>query len=170
MKRTPMPPRTKPMARGKGLARAGSLTPVTRLQRTATQPKQRTTGTGFPPAMRMQIRTRAGNGDPENAICECCGRWLGRYGGQCHHRLGRQSGGSRRRNRLPNGLLACGTPFTGCHGEATAFRQHTKDKGFVLNSGQDPATVPVRLYGGDRPVWLGDEGGYLLAAPRGTAA
>lgn len=178
MKRTPMPPRAKPMPRGKllapgkPLARTGSLTQAAGLQRKAatTQRKQRTTGTGFPPAMRMVIRTRAGHGDPENAVCECCGRWLGRYGGQCHHRLGRQSGGSRRRNRLSNALLACGTPFTLCHGEATAFRQHMKDKGFVLNSGQDPAAVAVRLYGGTRLVWLDDEGGYLLAAPRGVAA
>ena len=178
MKRTAMPQRTQPMSRGKGLApgkplaRTGSLTQAAGLQRKPgnTQPKRRTTETGFPPAMRLQIRTRAGNGDPENAICECCGRWLGRYGGQCHHRLGRQAGGSRRRNRLSNGLLACGTPFTGCHGEATAFRQHMKDKGFVLNSGQDPAMVPVRLHGGNRRVWLSDDGGYLLAAPQKVAA
>lgn len=126
--------------------------------------------TGFPPAVRLLIRTRAGNGDPDQARCECCGRWLGRTGGQCHHRLGRQAGGSRLRNKPSNGLLACGTPFTGCHGEATAFRPHTKAKGFVLNSGQDPALVPVRLHGGARRVWLDDEGGYLLAAPQGVAA
>lgn len=164
MKRTPMPPRTKPMSRGKPLAPGKPLT------RTATPGHQPATETGFPPAMRLLIRTRAGNGDPDEARCECCGRWLGRRGGQCHHRLGRQSGGSRRRNKPSNGLLACGTPFTGCHGEATAFRQHMKDKGFVLNSGQDPAMVPVRLCGGTVWVWLDDAGGYLLAPPREAAA
>ncbi len=169
-----MPPRAKPMARGKGLAPGKPLARTAGLARkpAATPPARaaQRTETGFPPAMRLLIRTRAGNGDPDNAICECCGRWLGRYGGQCHHRLARQSGGSRRRNRLSNGLLACGTPFTLCHGEATAFRQHMKDKGFVLNSGQDPALVPVRLYGGTRRVWLGDGGGYLLAPPAEVAA
>lgn len=164
MKRTPMPPRAKPMSRGKPLAPGKPLT------RAAPAQHRPAKETGFPAAMRLAIRTRAGNGDPDEAVCECCAKWLGRYGGQCHHRLGRQAGGSRLRNTLPNALLACGTPFTGCHGEATAMKQHTKDMGFVLNSGQDPAMVPVRLHGGERKVWLGDAGGYLLAPPQGVAA
>ena len=183
MNRTPMPPRAAPMSRGSGF-RSSPSSPGTA---TITPSAQRTAGkaateTGFTTVQRLAVRTRAGNGDPEQAACECCGRWLGRYGGQVHHRQNRQSGGSRLRNRLSNALLACGTPFELCHGKCTigvgAVKEEMEAAGFVLESGQDPLSEPVMLHGQDGGVlvYLDDDAHYrdaqgnILSAPAPGAA
>jgi len=133
--------------------------------------------TGFTAAQRLLIRTRAGSGDPEQALCEACGIWLGRAGGQVHHRQNRQMGGSRRRNRVSNGALLCGTPEVGDHGEATRLAPRMKEMGFVLESWQKPEQEPFMLHGeqGGLLVWADDSGNYVdedgnvLAAPERAA-
>lgn len=131
--------------------------------------------TGFTTAQRLDVRTRAGLGDAYQALCEICGIWLGLYGGQVHHRHNRQSGGSRLANVLSNGVLACGTPESGCHGKCTIATGPAmaamKDRGFVLVTGQKPQLVPIMLPGsGGRPTWLTDEGTYAAEAPIEEAA
>lgn len=132
--------------------------------------------TGFASGQRLEIRVRAGLGDPFQALCEICGIWLGLYGGQVHHRHNRQSGGSRLANVLSNGVLACGTPLTGCHGKCTIgtgpVMESMKDRGFVLITGQDPLLVPILMPStdGDLPTWLTNTGTYSAEAPLKEAA
>lgn len=87
MKRTPMPPRTKPLARGKGFARTGSLTPVTRpQQRTPVKPvsKKRAAENRLRRAMVTRLY-------PERPRCAC---GCGRLADDLHEILSRARGGS----------------------------------------------------------------------------
>lgn len=140
---------------------------------------QARTETGFTTVQRLAIRTRAGNGDPGDARCEICGIWLGRYGGQVHHRMNRQSGGSRLRDHLSNAVLACGTPESGCHGKCTTGTGEVlagmEAAGFVLRTGRDPERESILLAGldGGLEVWIDDyahytdaQGNVLDAPPR----
>lgn len=130
-----------------------------------------TTDTGFSRAVKLACRTRAGSGDPDEARCEACAIWLGRYGGQVQHRLARRSGGSSdpEVSSLPNAALLCGTPFTGDHGRAESRdREMGPDgAGFWLRSGQHPADEPILLAGidGGIRVWLTAKGDYSTEAP-----
>ena len=147
--------------------------------------RSRADDTGFTAVQRLAVRTRAGNGDPAEASCEMCGIWLGRHGGQVHHRQNRQMGGSLLRSQLSNGLLACGTPLdpATCHGKATTgtgdVKRAMQAMGFVLETGQDPLSEPVMLHGQDGgvPVWLDDaahytdaQGSILAGRPREVAS
>jgi hypothetical protein len=133
--------------------------------------------TGFSAKVRLQTRTRAGNGDPFQALCECCGTWLGLHGGQIQHRLARGMGGSRNPlvKSVVNAALLCGTTFTLCHGNAESRnREHGMEaKGFVIRSGNgpehDPRFVPVTLFTG-RKVRFGDDGQYHDEPPGEVAA
>jgi hypothetical protein len=138
-----------------------------RLERTPWRPKPRRTG--FSAAVKLGTRKRAGGGDPDEACCEPCGRWLGRYGGQVHHRQNRQMGGSKLRNGIQNAGLLCGTPASLCHGDATLGTEAMKDTGWVLRSGTDPASTAVTLHDGRR-VLLGADGQYKTAPAEGVAA
>ena len=127
--------------------------------------------TGFSAAVRLAIRERAGGGDVNDARCESCNVWLGRYGGQVQHIVARMIGGSRRRNNISNGCLLCGNSLTGCHGLCEARDEHMRAMGFWRKSTDPPS--PLMLHGeqGGVTVWLDDEGGYSLTAPeRGEAA
>ena len=142
---------------------------------------------GFSRQVRLLVRARAAGsigspGEPEDAHCEGCGIWLGRYGGQVHHRLARQAGGCKLAvvNSTANALLLCGTPEdkSTCHGRATAMDKDTKLAGFVLEHGIDPALHDPRyasvmwhaLGGSGVTFWLGENGDYLYAAPEASAA
>lgn len=76
----------------------------------------------FSRAVRALIRKRAGNGDPGEACCEACSRWLGLRGGQIQHIQARGEGGSRDPllGTPVNGALLCGTPQSLCHGACEA--------------------------------------------------
>lgn len=183
MKRSGLPQRTKPMPRGEGPARKTGLargtappwrgfgSPLVPAKVTvpAGQRRPRRRETGFTPEIRLAVRTRAGDGDPLEARCECCGRWLGLYGGQVHHRCNRGMGGSRTRNTIQNAALLCGDPYTGCHGAATREEKRMKDRGFLLDSGQKPLLVAVKPYGTGRPGrWLTADGRYTFSPPEGA--
>ena len=128
--------------------------------------------TGFSAAVKLACRTRAGNGDPYEARCEACGRWLGMTGGQVHHRQNRQMGGSRLRNTIMNASLLCGNVYELCHGAATRLSDRMKAMGFVLLSTQDPAAESVMLHGQQSgvTVWLTPEGGYSAVSPAEAVA
>jgi hypothetical protein len=145
----------------------------------ARQPRRR--DTGFPPQVKLLARTRAGGGDIDQAACEACGRWLGRYGGQIQHRLARGAGGSKDPvvNGIANAALLCGTPLDKrtCHGKAESRDPEMEAKGWWIESGNgpehDPRHVPVMLQsaaGSGVTVWLGEDGKYLTEAPKELAA
>ena len=190
MKRTAfnstLPVRSEPMSRGNGLS---TRTPLSRpREKPAARGRAVGAATGLPKMpgeftakVKLQIRTRAGHGDPSQARCEACGRFLGERGGQVHHRAGRGSGGCRDAviQSLANAALLCGTAFTGCHGRATAFaRDLGMDAGgFWIGHGTtpdyDPRNVAILLAGrdGGMRVWLSaTEPVYLTADPRAVAA
>ena len=127
--------------------------------------------TGFSRSVKLAVRKRAGNGDIEQAACECCGVWLGRYGGQVHHRLNRGMGGSKLRNGIQNAALLCGTPddLDTCHGKATRAPVSSRmyAMGFCLKDGQDPTAEPLMLHGeqGGVLVRLTPDGAYEPARP-----
>jgi len=123
--------------------------------------------TGFPPRVRLAVRTRAGNGDPGEAVCEGCGIWLGRYGGEIQHIRARGMGGSRERDSVTNGVLLCGpsTDKRTCHGKCEARDEHMREAGFWRK--QSDPDVPVMLHGRQSGVlvWLTGDGGYQVARP-----
>ncbi len=139
MKRSPMPARRTPLRNGAWLRRA--------------EPR-----TGFPPSVKRACRVRAGNGSIEEAACEACGRWLGRYGGQVQHIRARGTGGS---SGIENAALLCGTPQSGCHGACERRDARYRAMGFWLYSSDEPQ--PVMLHGeqGGATVWLTDDGRYV---------
>jgi hypothetical protein len=56
------------------------------------------------------------------------------------HRVGAAHGGP---YSAVNGLDACGSGTTGCHGWATHNRTAARERGWILRSTDDPATFPV---------------------------
>lgn len=192
---TPMPPGdpAKALSRRRRLAPGDASSSPLRARGRA----PRTTGRGgmgqrkatpkgeFSDATKLLVRTRAGHGDPHEALCEGCGIKLGIKGGQVHHRVNRGAGGCRDEivNSCAGALLLCGTPLTGCHGAATDQPEYLRDDaaGFWIRHGTtaefDPRNVGVTLYflgpGRTRTirVWLTADGtGYLYQRPQAVAA
>jgi hypothetical protein len=181
------PARVVPLGRGAGLGTSPGPG-----RRTRIRPGRRAVGaaTGqpkppgeFTPAVKLQIRTRAGAGDPFDAQCECCAGHLGRGGGEIQHIVARGSGGCRDTvvNGPAGGALLCGSAAaqTGCHGRAEKRDPQMKALGFVLPFGTDPRLVPMQLYGwssGGVTVWRAEDGrgadgtGYLYSPPGLEAA
>jgi hypothetical protein len=126
--------------------------------------------TGFSATVRLAVRKRAGGGDVNDARCESCNIWLGRYGGQVQHIVARMIGGSRKRNGITNGCLLCGNSLTGCHGLCEARSEHMRARGFWRKS-SDPV-IPLMLHGEQSGVLvhLTPEGGYEVARPGEEAA
>ncbi len=137
--------------------------------------------TGFSRSVKLAVRTRAGNGDPDLALCEACGKWLGRRHGQVQHRVARGSGGCTDAviNGAANAALLCGTPFDGCHGKCEARKAHLRQDagGFWIEHGNgpgyDPRYVPILLaseHGSGMKVWLREDGSYADSPPEGAVA
>jgi hypothetical protein len=122
--------------------------------------------TGFSPAVRRLIRTRAGDGDPFDACCEACAFWLGEYGGQIQHIVARGKGGSRYRNGAGNGALLCGTVYEGCHGECEKRRPKMRERGFWRYSSDVVIAVDHSRYG---LVFLLADGSVSREAPEVAA-
>ena len=114
---------------------------------------------------KLAIRTRAGNGDPDQARCEATGIWLGRHGGEIQHIRARGMGGSQLRNVISNGVLLSRE----AHRRAEARVPHMRAMGFWLLSGDPPS--PIMLHGeqGGVTVWLSDDGRYLTESPQEAA-
>ena len=133
-----LPQRDKPMTRSRA-----ALT-VVRDIGSGQQHKPRK-HTGFSRTVKLACRARAGNGDAEQARCEACGIWLGRYGGEIQHRKARGSGGTSLGviDSTVNAALLCGSGAmrTGCHGLCEDRDEDMKKRGFWLKAGQDPAQL-----------------------------
>jgi hypothetical protein len=125
---------------------------------------------GFPARVKLLVRTRAGLGDADDAVCEACGLWLGRKRGQVHHLIGRGTGGCTDAviSSAANAALLCGNSVQGCHGLATAFDAEIGARGFWLKHSADPRLAPMTLHSGAR--MLRSEDGRYLDAPPGKAA
>lgn len=133
----------------------------------------------FSPAVKLAVRTRAGDGDPFEARAECCGIKLGRNGGEYQHRAGRGAGGSR--DEVTNGCANCLLMCPEHHRQAEARDEALgiDGAGFWLKHGTtpefDPRNVPVRLHG-RRYLYLAADGrgpdgtGYLYQRPQEVAA
>ena len=104
--------------------------------------------TGFGRIVKLAVRARAGNGNPEEACCEACWCWLGRYGGEIQHRKARGMGGTPLQvtNSIVNAALLCGSGAlrTGCHGKCESRDREMHARGYWLEQGQDPVTEPIR--------------------------
>jgi len=179
-RRTPLPPRKAPLSQGVPLSRKAPLSASRAgLGRTAPlrpgrQPRAPRSETGFSPAVKLQVRTRAGNGDPDEARCEHCGVWLGRYGGQVQHIVARGMGGTSNPvlGTAANGALLCGTAQSGSHGLAERRDREMGVRGFWLPQGTDPRLVPMMLASGRGSgitVWRSVDGRYLFEAPEVAA-
>lgn len=173
-RREPMPP-GKPLKRTQ--FRSSSATRAATTLRRSEPKHARPKDTGFSPAVKLAVRTRAGNGDIDFARCECCAVWLGRYGGQVQHRVARGSGGRGPKapwwiNAIVNAALLCGTSFTGCHGRAERREDDMEAMGFWLESTANPALESLMLHGdqGGVTVWLAADGSYAYEAPERGAA
>jgi hypothetical protein len=132
---------------------------------------QRRPATGFSARVKLLVRVRAGSGVIDDAACEACGRWLGRYGGQVHHVIDRGMGSWKDAviNGAANAALLHGDPFTGCHGLATAFDAGIGARGFWLKHSADPRLEPMTLHSG-AVVWRSETGSYLFEPPGTVAA
>jgi hypothetical protein len=79
-------------------------------------------------------------------------------------------------NSIVNGVLLCGTPYTGCHGACEdRTNRHMLATGFRLEENQHPAEEAILLHGehgSGIKVWLTEAGTYSSYSPaaRGTAA
>jgi hypothetical protein len=130
---------------------------------------------GFSREVKLAVRTRAGNGDPDNARCEATGVWLGRHGGEVQHRAARLSGG--RGAKAPwwfhtpanAALLSCEAHRLA---ESRDREMGPDGQGFWLRSTQDASAEPIMLHdeGGGTTVWLGADGTYWLSPPERGAA
>jgi hypothetical protein len=130
--------------------------------------------TGFSARVKLLVRVRAGNGEIEDAACESCGCWLGRYGGQIQHIIARGMGGTSRPvlGTAANGALLCGlTPqdADGCHFAAESRDAGMRERGFWLPRDSDPALEPMTLHTG-AVVWRSETGSYLFEPPEASAA
>ena len=169
MNRTPLPPRTTPMSRGSGFrspSSPGTATITPSAQRTAGKAPRET---GFPPAVRLAVRTRAGDGDPAQARCECHGIFLGLHGGEIQHIIARGMGGTSSAviNFVVNAALMCSPG----HRLAETRDREMYERGFWRHSWEAPGAAPLVLGTPDGGFtrWLTTDGGYSATAP-GEAA
>lgn len=165
--------RSAPPVRRTELARSSSRSPAPPAARVTLaavtvpdRPKPRPRrDTGFSPATKLLIRSRAGNGDPAEAHCEAGYEFLGLHGGEFQHRRARGRGGSRDpvTSSAANGALLCHR----CHALAESRDAASNEAGWWLWSWQSPADEPVLLAGADGGirVWLTAAGGYSTTAP-----
>lgn len=145
------------------MSRSGGRTPRPNPGRARNQARD----TGFSQAVKLAIRARAGDGDPDQALAECCGIWLGRYGGDIQHIIARGAGGSSRPsvNFVINGALMC-RPH---HELAESRDPGMYERGFWRHSWEVAGACPLMLHGGFTR-WLLADGTYGTEAPGGDAA
>jgi hypothetical protein len=163
-----MKPRTEPMARTpirrfKVVTREGA--PV------VTFPQRKAAGTGFSPAVKLAVRSRAGGGDPDDAHCEATGVWLGRHGGEIQHRDARGMGGTSL--EVTNSVVNAALLSMAAHRLAESRDPGMNAEGFWLKNGEDPAATPILLHVTEQSgitAWLTPAGGYSYEPPGDDAA
>ncbi len=196
MKQSPMPSRSVPLARGKGLDRGAGLVRRTPLAQAAARQKRGRSPRGSVAAaarlvlageMTVAQAARVTGADPESVeakaweaakrlVMERDSYTCLATGGRAvdvHHRIPRGMGGTAD-PRIAFGLANLVSLTRAAHDLA-----HKTDdpemavKGFRLERWQDPALEPVTLFsepGSGAQVWLTADGGYETAAPRSAGA
>jgi len=154
-------------SRGTGLSRNPAKKLPSRRLAAAQAPARARSSGEFTPAVRLLIRTRAGNGDPSQARCEACGMFLGERGGQFQHIYARGAGGCALWlfRSAANGTLLHGTSYTGCHGLCEDRDPRMEAMGFWRrrNGLEKPGDYPITLHGltgGTARFLLAVDGGY----------
>lgn len=127
-------PRSTPLPRTP-LARRAPQKPAEGLRRAKPLSSARPKVTTEERRARKLVRARSGG------VCEICGR---ARASNFQHRQNRSQSGAW---TAENGLDACGTGTTGCHGRIHAFPSVAYERGWSVRSGHDPADVPVWLAG-----------------------
>ena len=145
-KRTPMPQRADVQSEGRKAA--------TRRTGAATGPS---------PEVRRLVLERDGH------ACVCCGMSIAGQPYSLQHRKRRSQGGT---NDPSNLITVLGTGTTGCHERIDSRRfPEDEDKGYTVRSWQNPAGVPVTLFGGaGGTFYLWDDGTYHAEGPQEAAA
>jgi len=171
MKRTALAPGVVPLARRTPIARNHDRNAPRKGRAAGTASGQPKPPPRFTAKVRLQIRTRAGKGDPSEARCEAHGDFLGERRGEFQHRRARGMGGSRNpvTNSAANGTLLCPPGHRVC--ESRDEDMHAQ--GFWLEQWQDPRTESVMLHGAGSgiTIWLAQDGtgpdgdGYLRQPP-----
>lgn len=121
--------------------------------------KYSTKDTGPSAKVRAQVEARDGN------RCVKCGQPVARDEDSIHHRLPRGRGGG---NELENLLLLCGSGTSGHHGWVEKNRAASYKLGYLVESGINPADVPV-IVAGRGWRWPSPDGGWLTAEEYGAA-
>ncbi|MFI7125918.1 HNH endonuclease [Nonomuraea sp. NPDC050153] len=97
-----------------------------------------TSDSGPTSKVRAQVEARDGN------RCVKCGKSVARDEDSVHHRIPRGRGGT---NDVENLLLLCGTGTTGDHGWVEGNRAASYKLGYLVETGIEPADVPVLVAG-----------------------
>lgn len=158
MKRSPMPPRKKPMPPPKtGLRRTSAMQEQAGREsldarKSAPRKVQRQVG----PAAEVVEACL----ERDSYSCVCCGVGIGPegrgVGWSLHHRLLRAQGVQ---HTVQNLIVLCGSGTTGCHGRVHAEPAAARAGGWMLSGRQEPVAVPV-LIAGERWVYLTSTGLY----------
>ena len=161
--------RVTPLHRGEPLATVTVITGGAQVLPLA-RPK-RAKRTGFSDAVKLAVRTRAGNGDIDEARCEATGVWLGRHGGEIQHRDARGMGGTSLEvtDSIVNAVLLS----LEAHRLAESRDRAMGAEGFWLRNGEDPAATPILLHsehGSGVTAWLLPDGRYEFEDPDGGSA
>jgi hypothetical protein len=98
--------------------------------------------------------------------CVCCGRPVKDQRYSLGHRKRASQGGK----AVPSNLLTfLGWGGEECHGRIDLCKDPADvAKGYRLESGQDPALIPVTVFGSRDPAWPTDDGGWVYEAPAGA--
>lgn len=99
----------------------------------------------------------------DNSSCVACGVHVDTSSGwySLQHRRARGMGGSTAAdtNRPTNLITMCGDGVRGCHGRAERDKDWARPLGYRVESWEDPAAVPVLVFGVGR-VLLTDDATY----------
>ena len=163
-RRTPLAART-PLQPGKGPQRRTPMPGRAAVPGEGRKAATRRTGAATGPSLEVRRLVLERDGH----ACVCCGMSIAGQPYSLQHRKRRSQGGT---NDPSNLITVLGTGTTGCHERIDSRRSpEDEDKGYTVRSWQDPAGVPVTLFGGaGGTFYLWDDGTYHAEGPQEAAA